>query len=490
MGTALVPWWLLIILLALASLAVAAFVVLPLYRWFRAGRVKSVVGEVTHSLQMPLPEFLLTRRRVLADRVANDPVILETINKLAAEPGASRQAIMQRAYKIAYDVVPSFNPAFYFRLGYWMARSFLRSLYKVRLGYQDDAALARLGGDVSLIFMLNHRSNIDYILSTYLTAQRSTMSYGVGEWARVFPIQPLMRAAGGYFLRRESDDPLYRHILKRYVQLATEAKVPHAIFPEGQLSRWGGLHEPRMGLLSYITENYNPATSPDIVIIPIGTNYDRVPEEATVIAQADKSFVNRGRWFVLRVGAGFMAKTAFELLIRWRRPFGYGCANFGTPISLNGWLRNNWIDWTSLDRTGRFDLLQRFGDHVMSHIAGLIPVLPAAALCAVLMDARDSVADTGDPALTEDDIAARMRDAWKRFGDAGAHIYLTGDDHDQAIRQAMETLRRRGALVRRDGRWRVPDKQWPWVNYCGNSVRHFLTGESAIAPRSAPHALE
>lgn len=488
MGTALVPWWVLIGLLAMSSLAVAAFVVLPLYRWFRGYRAKQVLGEVRHRLQMPLPDFLLTRRRVLADRVANDPKVLEVIDALSAEPGASRQAIMRRAYKIAYDVVPSFNPAFYFRLGYWMARSFLRSLYKVRLGYQDHAALGRLGYDISLIFMLNHRTNIDYILSTYLTAQRSIMSYGVGEWARTFPIQPLMRAAGGYFLRRESDDPLYRRILQRYVQLATDAKVPHAIFPEGQLSRWGGLHEPRLGLLSYITADYDPVRSPDLVIIPIGTNYDRVPEEATVIAHADESFVGRGRLFVIRVGVGFLARTAFELLIRWRRPFGYGCANFGTPISFNAWLRDHWVDWASLDRAERFHWLQRFGAHFMTEIAGLIPVLPSSALCTVLMDARDE--GSGD-ILDEDEIARRMRAAWRRFGDAGAHIYLPGGDEDRAIREAMDTLRRRKAIVRRNGGWHVPEKQWTWVNYCGNSVRHFLTGESAIAPRSLDaHALE
>ena len=488
MGVALVPWWLLILLLALAALAVAAFAVLPLYRWVRARRVKAVVREVSHSLQMPLPEFLLTRRRVLADRVANDPKVLEVVARLAEEPGGSRQAVMKRAYKIAYDVVPSFNPAFYFRLGYWMARSFLRSLYHVRLGYQDHEALARLGDDISLIFMLNHRSNIDYILATYLTARRSTMSYGVGEWGRVFPIQPLMRAAGGYFLRRESDDPLYRRILQRYVQMATEAKVPHAIFPEGQLSRWGGLHEPRLGLLSYITANYDPASSPDIVIIPIGTNYDRVPEEATVIAHADESFVNRGRMFVLRVGAGFLARTAFEILVRWRRPFGYGCANFGTPISFNAWLRSHWVDWTGLDRAGRFHWLQRFGAHFMGEIGSLIPVLPSSVLCTVLMELREELREesgdeSGEETLDDMAIATRMRDAWRRFREAGAHVYLPGGDEDRAIREAIETLRRRRALVRKDGAWRVPPKQRPWVDYCGNSVRHFLTGAPVAAPR-------
>ena len=488
MGTALIPWWLLILLLALSSLAVAGFVILPLYRWARSRWVRLVLGEVRHRLQMPLPDFILTRRRVLADRVANDEKVRAAVEALAAEPGGDRLAIVKRAYKIAYDVVPAFNAAFYFRIGYWMARSFLKSLYKVRLGYQDDEALGRLGRDISLIFMLNHRTNVDYLLSTYLTAQRSIMSYGVGEWARTFPIQPLMRSAGGYFLRRDSKDPLYRTILKRYVQMATEAKVPHAIFPEGQLSRWGGLHEPRMGLLSYITESYDPATDPDLVVIPIGTNYDRVPEEATVIAHADESFVNRGRWFVLRVAAAFAARTAFELVIRWRRPFGYGCANFGTPVSFNAWLRSNWVDWQSLDRAGRFDWLQRFGHDIMADIAGLIPVLPTAVLCNVLMDTRE-----GDGAidLGEDEIGRRMRDAIRKFRDAGAHLYLPGNDEDRAIQEAIDTLRRRRAIMRRGGRWQVPEKEWPWIAYCANSTRHFLTGASPIAPRSAkPHALE
>lgn len=473
MGTATVPWWLLLALLGLSALAVAAFIMLPLYRWVRAMRVRAVVGEVAHSLQMPLPELLLTPRRVIADRLANDPAVLEMIGTLADERGQPVETLKKQAYKIAYDTVPSFNPAFYFRLGYWVARAWLRSLYKVRLGYQDNAALAEVGGDVSLIFLMNHRTNMDYVLVTYLTAQRSTMSYGIGEWARVWPIRPLMRAAGGYFLRRQSDDPLYRRILERYVHMATEAKVPHAIFPEGRLSRTGGLQPARLGLLSYVAKHFDPATSPDIVLIPIGTNYDSVPEEKTVIAHADESFVNRGRWFVLRSGVAFLITVMIQMILRWRRPFGYGCANFGAPISFSAWLRGQWVDWTALDRDRRFACLQRFSEHFMTQIAALIPVLPTSVLCTILIEA-------GDGELDDVEIERRMDAAWRRFRDAGAHVYLPRGDQGRAVREAMEMLRGRKALVRiKGGRWRIPEKQRPWVTYCANTVAHFLAKDEA-----------
>lgn len=62
------------------------------------------------------------------------------------------------------------------------------------------------------------------------------LSFGVVEWSRVWPLQPFFRLAGGYFVRHGKKDPHYRLLLKRYVQITTEARVPHAAFIQGQLS--------------------------------------------------------------------------------------------------------------------------------------------------------------------------------------------------------------------------------------------------------------
>lgn len=70
-----------------------------------------------------------------------------------------------------------------------------------------------------------------------LRAQRRllsvALSYAVGEWARVWPLEMLVRSMGAYFVRRDSGDPLYRAVLQRYVQMATAAGLTQAVFPEG-----------------------------------------------------------------------------------------------------------------------------------------------------------------------------------------------------------------------------------------------------------------
>ena len=79
-----------------------------------------------------------------------------------------------------------------------------RLLYRVRLGYADDAALADIESNASVVFVMNHRSNMDYVLVAYMAANRSALSYAVGEWARTWPLQTLIKSLGAYFVRRNS----------------------------------------------------------------------------------------------------------------------------------------------------------------------------------------------------------------------------------------------------------------------------------------------
>ena len=166
--------------------------------------------------------------------------------------------MLREVARYAREIVPAFNAYVYFRLGSALARRLLHVLYRVRLGYADDAALARIAPNASVVFVMNHRSNADYLLVAYLAATRAALSYAVGEWARTWPLQSLIKALGGFFVRRGSDNPLYRRVLARYVQLATAGGVVQAFYPEGRFSRDGHLGPPRLGLLSYMVAAFDP----------------------------------------------------------------------------------------------------------------------------------------------------------------------------------------------------------------------------------------
>ena len=54
-------------------------------------------------------------------------------------------------------------------------------MYRVRVGTARDARLRELTEDTSIVFVMNHRSNMDYVLVCCLAATRSTLSFAVGE---------------------------------------------------------------------------------------------------------------------------------------------------------------------------------------------------------------------------------------------------------------------------------------------------------------------
>ena len=107
--------------------------------------------------------------------------------------------------------------------------------------FEDPKARERLPRDAVIVYVMNHRSNADYVLVSYALAGQVAISYAVGEWARAFPLEHVFKAFGSYFIRRRYREPLYHTVLERYVQLITREGVTQGIFVEGGLTRDGKL---------------------------------------------------------------------------------------------------------------------------------------------------------------------------------------------------------------------------------------------------------
>ncbi len=224
-GTVSLPLWLAVVLVLLAAWAALDRLLIPSLRWVLRRRVNRVLEELNTRLKIRIQPFKLTKREVLIDRLLYDPQVQQAAEAHAREHDMPRNIAMDHVRRYADEIVPAFNAYIYFRLGYWIARNVARSLYRVRLGYADERGIAAIAPESTVVFLINHRSNMDYILVSYLVAERAALSYAVGEWARIWPLQTLIRAMGAYFVRRNSRDPLYRKVLERYVAMATLAGV-------------------------------------------------------------------------------------------------------------------------------------------------------------------------------------------------------------------------------------------------------------------------
>jgi glycerol-3-phosphate O-acyltransferase len=293
---------------------------------------------------------------------------------------------------------------------------------------------------------------MDYVLVTWLVAERSALAYAVGEWARVWPLRALVRAMGGYFIRRRHNNALYRKVLARYVQMATENGVTQAVFPEGGLSRTGGLGKPRLGLISYILEGFRPGQSRDVVFVPVALNYDRVMEDRTLIAAQESG--TRAFRFSLRPIWRYLRRQVWLRLRGRFRPYGYAAVSFGDPLSLAEFL-------------GRphADPARDLGADLMDRIAGVMPVTPVPLVAHLIASG----------ARTEGELRARAAEQIAAAQARGLTLLIPEGDGEDTVAAGLRTLTERRMLqIGEDGSLKLGDEARRLVDFYAASVTHLL----------------
>ncbi len=471
------PLWLAVVIGALAAWALLDRLLMPSARWFIKSRANRVLDEVGRRLKIGIRPFQQVKRQALIDRLIFDDKVQQAALAFADARQMPREVALDQVQRYAREIVPAFNAYVYFRVGYWIGKTLSRTLYRVRIGYTDDAGLNAIAEQSTVVFVMNHRSNMDYIIASYLAAERAALSYAVGEWARVWGLQQLIRAMGAYFVRRNSKDDLYRRVLERYIAMATEAGVTQAVYPEGGLTRDGLMREPRFGVLDYMLRGFHTQGERDLVFVPLGLNYDRVLEDRTQLLAADSSLPRASG---LRASARMLAFVGSQLWLvlrsRWHR-FGYACVNFGTPVSVRAWAAARGIDFDHLPREQRQAEVAALGRHLMDQVGRLIPVLPVPLVATVLLQ-------QGEHAIGELELKSAVADLVRALEHHSARLYLPRGDWDYAIGAGLRMLTQRHLVDELEGLYRIRAGEAPMLRYYANSISHLLTPNLGLALHS------
>jgi len=470
-ATVTLPVWLLVLLLLLALVGALERLLIPSARWLIRRRVNRMLEEVNTRLKISIPSFKLTKREVLIDRLLYDPQVQEAAAQHSRESAVPLEVVMSTVRQYAREIVPAFNAYAYFRIGYGLARNLARSLYRVRLGYSDEEGLSTVGPKATVVFLMNHRSNMDYILVGYLAAEKAALSYAVGEWARIWPLQTLVRSMGAYFVRRNSRDALYRTVLGRYVAMATEGGVTQAVFPEGGLSRDGKLRPPKMGILDYMVRGFDPSGERDIAFIPVGINYDRTLEDRTLLSQLDPAAEKPGLAAALGRTAAFAFRNLRLLAAnRWHR-FGYACVNFGSPVSLKAWTGARGVDFRKLPKEERFARVEELARELLSAIAHVVPVVPVSLVATAFVREPER-------SWSELELKAEALRLASLLEGKGAHIYVPRGDQDYAIDVGLRMLTLRHLVDEKDGLFTPMREEIPLLHYYASSIAHLFPSPS------------
>ncbi len=465
-GQVTLPFWLAAVVLLLAAWALLERLLIPSVRWFLRRRVTLFIEEINKRLHLEIHPFALTKRQVLIDRLLYDSRIMEAAAARAREENVPRDVVMAEVGRYAREIVPSFNAYAYFRIGYWLARRTARILYRVRVGFTDDEGLARIHPRSSVVFVMNHRSNMDYILVAYLAATRTALSYAVGEWARIWPLHALIRSLGAYFIRRNSGNPLYRLVLERYVCMATESGVVQAIFPEGGLSRDGTLRPPKLGLLDYMLRSFSPDGERDLVFIPVGINYDRTLEDRSLLSELEPEAKRKGILFAAAKTLAFLLRN-LSLMVRgrWYR-FGYACVNFGSPVSMKAYCRERGIDFRAMEKEERFPKVEILARSLMDSVGRVVPVLPVSLVATAFLKNPEA-------RLSSLELKAEAYRCLLELA-PGAQVYIPRGDQDYAFDVGLRMLTLRRLVEEEDGLYAARREEVPLLRYYANAIRHLL----------------
>ncbi len=444
------PTWLAIPIFILATVALLDRLFLPSVRWFFRRRVNRVITKLNQRLALRIQPFKLTRRRVMIDRLTSDPIVMEAVIDYARAEDMPADIARAHAERYAREIVPSFSALAYFGIGIRLSRWVSNALYRVRVGLVDDEALTGVDENATVIFVMNHRSNMDYVLVTFLVAERSALSYAVGEWARVWPLQQLIHSMGAYFIRRKSRNNLYRKVLARYVQLATEGGVTQAIFPEGGLSRDGKLGEPKLGLLSYIANQENDKNTRDVVFIPVGMNYDRVLEDRVLTSKAEPG----KRAFRTSVLLKFIANQIWLRFSGRYYRFGYACVSFGRPLYLSKFRQEH-----------SENITEKLGDELMKRVGNVVPVLPVSLVAHVL--------GANDIPMTKLEIKSQCHHIWRDLSKRNIYSHIPHGDEDYAVEVGLRMLSSRHLIEDTEEGYQVAPHGRELLQYYANAISHF-----------------
>lgn len=342
-----------------------------------AARLRALVQqrlEVEHRVIHGAP--VRPPRQVAADIVA-DPRFSATLTKIASELERPIESVEREARANLLEIGAD--------LRLWMIDLFsvVLALVWARIyeGIEiDDEGLERIreaGRRGPVIIAPSHKSHIDYLIISYVFYGRGMVPPHIAAGANLsfFPMGPIFRKAGAFFLRRSfRGQPIYGAAFRAYVQRLLVDGHWLEFFIEGTRSRTGKLLPPRYGLLRMVIDAVVEGAVEDVTVVPTNFGYERLIEESAYRKELEGAEKKSE-------GVGDLLKTTRVLAHKYGRMR----IQFADSLSIRALLEAE----GALDRGAAPAQVERaakvIGYHIAAGINRAAVLTPTALLAAVLL---------------------------------------------------------------------------------------------------------
>jgi glycerol-3-phosphate O-acyltransferase len=344
----------------------------------------------------------------------------------------------------------------------------------------------------SIVLLPSHKSHVDYLLLSLMLRKAGMVvpCIAAGDNLAFFPIGPLFRGAGAFFIRRSfRGDRLYTAVVDAYIRRLMRDGHAIEFFLEGGRSRTGKLLTVKLGLLNMVVEAALGLESRTVSFVPVSIGYERMLEEGS---------------YARELSGGPKRKEGVAALIRLgsRLHEKYGRANiqFGNIIDLADMRAAVGAQGTTVTPAKRRALVNRLALRVISEINRATAVTPGSLVAmALLCHGRRGLSH-----VELVDECARLTKLVQHLGARTAPSLTRdpGDDmREAAVREAVQ-IYTRGGLVRQhvpgdtltgaarkrgrdyvggDAIYTVPDEQRLMLDISKNIIIHLFIDRAFVA---------
>lgn len=297
------------------------------------------------------------------------------------------QQLLWKASQISNDLISSYSMPM-IKLTAYITNFILRNMYeKIVVDEKALAKLIQLEKDAKgpIVLLPSHRSFVDFVLLSYIMFSYKMKVPHVGaydEFLQMAFFPRLMRACGAFFMRKPAVDQgekeIYNVILTEYLQKLMLEDSWLELFLEGTRSRYGKSLAPNSNLLSIVTDLYYDKKVPDIQLVPVTLNYDRVVEGDTFPFEL--------------LGEEKLKMKLTKLLISYKqlsKNFGKVYVRFAEPISLKEYSNRVVTPQSVLkpfdNKENRREVVNQLGTDLIRVINDNLVIMPTSIVASIIL---------------------------------------------------------------------------------------------------------
>lgn len=267
----------------------------------------------------------LLPKRTVRQMVVQGDDLAQLIHRLARDRNQPESQLWRTAERYFDEIAANFHGAYFTVIEFLFNRIWPRVFQGFE--YSGLEKVVECVKQNPVVLVPCHRSHFDYLILSYLFHANylSPPHIAAGINLSFWPMGPLFRGAGAYFIRRSFEgNDLYKMVFRNYLTYLIREGYTQEFFIEGGRSRTGKILTPKLGMLSAIVNAFISGVRRDLYLVPISIHYGRIVEEEAYkreLVGAEKE--KESLWALLK------ARTVL------RQKYGTVYVTFADPISLN-----------------------------------------------------------------------------------------------------------------------------------------------------------